>query len=100
MDHVTKHPGHHDFDGIRGKKPAHPDHGHKSHGGQEPEHGGPTGFNHQDGFHGGGKKSSRSSKTTAHDETKGEHGTHEGGGRNATEGGQDFTVPPFKPTRE
>lgn len=99
MDHTTKHPGHHDFEGIRGKKPAHPDHGTKPHGGRDPEHGGPDGFSHQDGFHGGGKKSSRRPSHAEAAEEASEGPAERAVERNATEGGQDFTVPPFKPTR-
>ena len=98
MPNTTKrHPAEEDFDhDIRGKDGAHYDHKKIEHGGKEYEHGGPEGFNHQDGF--------------AHErERDGEvQGHHGGGSPNAygnrpikenaakAEGGVDFTVPPVR----
>ena len=96
------------FGGIAHLKPAHHDHTHKSHDGKEYEHGGPEGFNHQDGggpgdggeMHTGGKDTvhgherGRGHTRSTHPHTPGPMG---GGTKHAeTEGGVDFTVPPYK----
>jgi len=92
---VNNHPGEKDFETISGKKPAHYDHVKKSLGGQE-EHGGPEGFNLQDGYSGGSTaKRGRPRKEPSEPPRPAIPGNTS---RNATEGGQDFTVPPFVPT--
>ena len=80
---------------IRGKKPAHADHG-MSKGGGNYEEGGPTGFNHQDDF--GGHDASIPSQHHEGGTFSGseEHGDGVQLRGNATEGGQDFTVPPHR----
>ncbi len=94
MDHTTPDPALKDFEGIRGKKPAHYDHQKKSGGSYE--EGGGTGFNLQDGVAGTGESSVQSSSPNSVVPTPSADSGEVSRGGTKVVGGVDFSVPPFK----